>query len=259
MGKKSNVQSADSADKILKSLPEPFRSTLLSMYELRPQLGTDGKRHALDGVTLLSPKQGMWLNRLCRDLAPTRSLEIGLAYGYSTAYFLAAIQENGIGHHSAVDPFQIEKWRGIGACLPGRLGMSHKFRFVEEKSAAALQRFADAGETFDLIFIDGNHRFDNALVDFTLSAELCRTGGIIVLDDLWMPSIRSVVAFITSNRKDFRTLAAPTSNMAAFERISDDTRAWNHYIDFSMSRPARNGLHNRITQMFAWPRHALQR
>jgi hypothetical protein len=83
-----------------------------------------------------------------------------------------------------------------------------------------------------MIFIDGNHRFDDALVDFTLSAELCPMGGYIILDDMWMPSIRRAVSFIRSNRKDFEELKTPTRNVAAFRRVGEDTRAWNHYANF---------------------------
>lgn len=51
----------------------------------------------------------------------------------------------------------------------------------------------DAAEKFDLIFIDGSHRFDDVLVDFTLAAELCPIGGSIVFDDAFMKSIWTVI------------------------------------------------------------------
>ena len=110
--------------------------------------------------------------------------------------------------------------------------MSDSFRIAEVKSATALVHFADRGEKFEVIFIDGNHRFDDALVDFTLSAELCPRGGCIILDDMWMPSIRRAVAFIRSNRNDFEELTTPVSNIAAFRRIGEDSREWHHYAEF---------------------------
>jgi len=57
-------------------------------------------------------------------------------------------------------------------------------------------------------------------------------GGCIILDDMWMPSIRRVVAFICWNRNDFKELKTPLSNIAAFRRIGEDTREWNHYVEF---------------------------
>jgi predicted O-methyltransferase YrrM len=229
--KKQQAAHRPSPDEILSPLPQPFRSALISMYNGDQQLGSDGERHSLDTKTKIAPEQGVWLYDLCREAKPKTTLEIGLAYGYSTVYFLAAIRENGVGHHTAVDPFQSD-WHGIGLCQLRSLGMSDSFRFIEEKSVSALVYFGDRGERFEMIFIDGNHRFDNALVDFTLSAELCPIAGCIILDDMWMPSIRRVVAFIRSNRKDFEELKTPVSNIAAFRRIGEDTRPWDHYVEF---------------------------
>jgi predicted O-methyltransferase YrrM len=218
-------------DEILSPLPPPFRAALLSMYNGEPQLGSDGKRHSIDGNTRISPEQGMWLYSLCRAAKPKTTLEIGLGYGFSTVYFLAAIRENSVGHHTAVDPFQ-SHWDGIGWRQSRSLDMSDSFRCIEEKSVSALVHFADRGEMFEVIFIDGNHRFDDVFVDFTLSAELCPIGGCIVLDDMWMPSIRMAVAFIRSNRKDFEEIGTPISNIVAFRRISEDARKWQHYVKF---------------------------
>jgi predicted O-methyltransferase YrrM len=229
--------------------PQPFRSALLSMYNGELQLGSDGERHSLDG-TAIGPEQGMWLYDLCREAKPKTTLEIGLAYGYSTVYFLAAICENGVGHHSAIDPFQKGSWHGIGWSQPQTLGMSDSFRFIEENSVSALVHFADRGETFDVIFIDGNHRFDDVLVDFTLSAELCPMGGCIILDDMWMASIRRAVTFIRSNRKDFEELKIPVSNLAAFRRIGEDTRAWHHYVEFFSEPDIMLSAIRRLTPAF---------
>jgi predicted O-methyltransferase YrrM len=218
-------------DEILSPLPQPFRSALLSMYKREPQLGADGQQHSLDG-TLIFRELGMWLYDLCRQVKPKNTLEIGLANGYSTVYFLAAIRENGLGLHSAVDPFQMTHWHGIGQSRSQILGMSDSFRFIDEKSVSALVHFADRGETFEVIYIDGNHRFDDTFVDFTLAAEVCPMGGRIVLDDMSMPSIHRAVAFIRSNRKDFEEIETPVANIAAFRRIGWDTREWDHYVDF---------------------------
>lgn len=213
-------------------LPEPFRSALLSMYRNEPQLGSEGRQHPLDGRTAIGPEQGLWLYSLCREMKPESTLEIGLAYGFSTLYFLAAIHENGTGHHIALDPFQNKLWSGIGVTHAQNLGMIDSFGFIEEKSAPVLLHLAEQGRMFEIIFIDGSHRFDDVLMDFTLSAPLCSTGGCIVLDDMWMPSIRRAVSFVRANRKDFTELKTGFSNIAAFRRIADDARPWNHYEQF---------------------------
>ena len=85
---------------------------------------------------------------------------------------------------------------------------------------------------FEFIFFDGNHRFDDALVDFTLSAEVCPLDGYVVLDDMWMPSIQRTASFIRRNREDFVEATTPIANFAAFERTYKDTPAWDQHIDF---------------------------
>jgi predicted O-methyltransferase YrrM len=230
MFKQQQTVHRPSPDEILSPLPRPFRSALLSMYNGEQQLGSDGERHSFDGNVRISPEQGMWLYSLCREAKPKATLEIGLAYGFSLVYFLAAIRENGVGHHTAVDPFQSD-WHGIGWRQSQSLDMSDSFRLIEEKSISALVHFADRGEMFEVIFIDGNHRFDDVFVDFTLSAELCPMGGCIILHDMWMPSVRMAVAFIRSNRKDFEEIT-PMSSIAAFRRIGEDAREWHHYVEF---------------------------
>jgi predicted O-methyltransferase YrrM len=228
------------------NLPDdPFGSVLASMYAGEPQPGIDGLPHLLDGDTRISAEEGRWIYDLCRRLKPAHTLEIGLAYGFSTLYLLAALRKNGYGDHTAVDPFQRQpaglergSWHGIGMLQASRVGMSERFSLVEEPSFRALVHFADQAKNFEVIFIDGNHRFDDVLVDFTLAAELCPIGGYIVCDDMWMPSIRSAVAFLRANRTDFEYVPSPVQNIAAFERTAADSRNWDHFGQFAVARPA---------------------
>jgi predicted O-methyltransferase YrrM len=55
------------------------------------------------------------------------------------------------------------------------------------------------GRQFDFAFIDGDHRFDGAFLDLYYMTRLVRPGGLIVLDDLWMPSIRMAVSYGEKN------------------------------------------------------------
>ena len=235
------------------SLDDPFRGLLCSMYRGEPQVGTDGRLHQLDGLVRIAPSEGMWLHDLCRGVKPAQTLEIGLAYGFSTLFFLAAIKANGQGVHWAVDPGQTDLWHGIGVERARLVGMDHAFRFVEEKSVQALPRFAQQGLTFDVIFVDGAHYFDSALVDFVLASAVCKPGGYIVLDDLWLPPIRKVAAFIRTNRLDFAEVELPLqrvwsrwstrapgniirdvalANVAVFQKTGEDSRDWRHFVDF---------------------------
>jgi predicted O-methyltransferase YrrM len=220
-----------SPEETLARLPEPFRPVLLGMYAGDQQPGSDGKLYALDALTRIDPDKGMCLYDLCRSLKPQKTVEIGLGYGYSTLYILAALRENGMGSHTAIDPYQFV-WNEIGFNQPDKVAMGHAFRFICEKSFPAMADLARKGERFELIFIDGSHRFDDVLVDFTLSAEASPVGGYILLDDLWMPSIQCAVSFIRKNRKDFEEIPTASSDLAAFKRIGEDAREWKFHADF---------------------------
>jgi len=219
---------------ILSSILEPFRSALLSMYAGDSQLGTDGEKHAIDPAIGISPAEGIWIYELCRQIKPQATLEIGLACGFSTLYFLAALAENGSGRHTSVDPYQMKapgQWAGIGLAQGRRLG-GERFRFIEERSFAALNHLADNSEHFDIIFVDGRHFFDVVVTEFTLGAELCTMGGYIILHDMWLPAIKRAVAFFRTNRTDFKYIETPLDNIAVFRRAATDDRQFKHFVDF---------------------------
>ncbi len=219
---------------ILSSLPEPFRSVLLSMYAGDSQRGTDGQDHPINPATGISPAEGIWIYELCRKIKPQATLEIGLAYGFSTLYFLAALAANNSGRHTSIDPYQLKtpgQWAGIGLAHGRNLG-GERFRFIEEPSFAALTHLADNSACFDIIFVDGRHFFDIVVTEFTLSAELCSMGGYIILHDMWLPAIQRAAAFIRANRKDFTHIETPLSNFAVFRHTGTDDRQFKHFVDF---------------------------
>jgi predicted O-methyltransferase YrrM len=233
----------------LEDLRPPFRKRLKSMYSGELQPGTNGPVE-LDKLTRISEPQGMWIYETHRRLKPNRSLEVGLAYGFSTIYILAAIDRTGAGHHTALDPFQQNSWHGVGALQAKHLGMEPSFQMLEEFSIPALARFATQKVGFELIYIDGNHKFDDVFVDFTLAAEVCPLGGNIILDDMWMPSVQTAVSWIRSNRTDFREISTPIDNIAQFERIDEDRRAWDHFVRFGTpdSGTQRSSISTRIAR-----------
>jgi predicted O-methyltransferase YrrM len=218
---------------LLASLDDPYRTALVSMYDGRPQWGQDGFEHPLNPLARISPAQGMWIYQLCRQVRPSATLETGLAYGFSTIFFLAARQKNDLGNHTAIDPLQLHTpgWAGIGLEHGRRFGGEH-FQFLEETSATALARLAHEGRRFEVIFIDGSHLFDDVMLDFTLGALLCPPDGHIILDDTSMPAIQRAVSFVRTNRLDFVEVPTPAPNTAVFRRIGRDTRPWYHFVEF---------------------------
>jgi predicted O-methyltransferase YrrM len=228
---------ADPAE-VLSALDEPFRSTLIRMYGANSLPGSDGQMHPFYRETGIPAEQGRWMYDLCRSTKASRTLEVGFAYGFSTLFFLAAVTKNGGGAHVAVDPFELSHWHGIGLAAVREVGMESGFRHLSELSDRAATDLAREEATFDVIFIDGNHRFDDAIVDFSLYSPRCKRGGHIVLDDMWMPSLQSAASFVRTNRSDFAEVATPLPRLAVFQKVGEDERRWDHFEGFSVANAA---------------------
>jgi predicted O-methyltransferase YrrM len=223
----------ESIDQIIQVLPDKFKGTLLSMYDGQDQLGLDGNMHKLDLSTKITPMQGMCIYNLCQEMKPQKTLEIGFAYGFSTLYFLAYIESNNRGIHTAIDPFEEDYWHGIGLQNIKELNMESSFQFIPDYDLYAIPELAKKNQKFDVIFIDGDHRFDYVLLDFTLCDHILSDNGYIIFHDVGMPAIKKVVRFIYRNRLDYQVQKdIHSSHMLVFKKISDDQRKWNHYSSF---------------------------
>jgi predicted O-methyltransferase YrrM len=172
------------------------------------------------------------LVQLYTELKPQRMMEIGPGYGFSTVYFVMAMQQSGDSHHIAIDPHQHASFHGIGTTRIALLQIEDRFTLLERQSATASSFLAAGGLQAQLTFIDGTHCFDNALVDFFLADAICAPGGIIVFGDMWMPSIEKVVRFIASNRRDYQHRPTDVQNVAVFYKIGRNERPWDDYVDF---------------------------
>ena len=215
-------------------------SFLAEMYSSTHLLGTESREPvALMAAVRIAIAQGSEINRLARSIDAARTLEIGLAYGFSAVWMLEAILLKDESCHVAVDPFEKVVWAGVGLEQVGRYcTRSSAFQWIPETSLEALTSFIRSGETIDLAFIDGDHRFDSALLDFFLVDQILRVGGIVAFDDLWMPAIRTVASFVETNRS-YRLIPQQARNMVAFEKLADDGREWDHFVPFQVHRSKR--------------------
>jgi predicted O-methyltransferase YrrM len=211
---------------------ERTRALLDSYYRGDPQQGLDGQWHALDPKTRISAEQGELLAALHVKLRPAVSIEVGMAYGYSTFFIADVMHEHGYGQHFVIDPFQRGHWRGIALAAIDKLDFAKRVRHVNDYSLPALVRMQEQGVRAGYVFIDGMHTFDGAFVDFMCADRLLDVGGIIVLDDMWMPSIRKVAAFIRRNLGHYQVLETPVANVFCVMKKTEDTRAWDHFVDF---------------------------
>jgi predicted O-methyltransferase YrrM len=137
-----------------------------------------------------------------RDLAiaegAARTIEVGLALGMSALFLCQAVLGRA-GGHIAIDPFQRESWNGAGLRTLRDAGVEGIVEVIEEESQLALPRLLTEGRRFDFGFIDGDHRFEGVFLDLYFMIRVVEPGRLVVVDDMWMPSVRTAVSYVERN------------------------------------------------------------
>jgi len=215
----------------LAAFPNDVATRLASMYRGEPQRGTDGELHELDEVTRIPVAQALQLFELHRAERPSLSIEVGLAYGFSTLVFTAAAREHG-GRHVAIDPFAERDWHGVGLVHARAVAEEGRFRHLAERSSIALARLAADGTRARFVYVDGAHRFDDVMVDMVLGDSVLEEGGLLLLDDTWLLSVQKALRFFETNRADYRREPCPVTNLAVLRKVARDARDWRHFVDF---------------------------
>lgn len=148
----------------------------------------------IDLADCIDPREGEFLSSMITDRPHIkRTLEIGCAYGLSALHICDATHGRNGASHTMLDPYQHSQWQGVGVCNLDRAGFQH-WHLIERKSEHALPELdAEGVEKFDLILIDGWHTFDHTLIDAFYATRLLNAGGILVIDDVNFPAVRSVV------------------------------------------------------------------
>jgi predicted O-methyltransferase YrrM len=129
-----------------------------------------------------------------------RTLEVGFSFGMSTCHLLTAHEVTGGVEHVAIDPFQMSKYyQGTGLINVTHCGLLSRLNWVKELSNIALPRMYANGDKFDLCFVDGSHIFTDIIVDAYFCMSMLPEGGTLVLDDCWLPAVRTVRNILVSN------------------------------------------------------------
>jgi predicted O-methyltransferase YrrM len=205
---------------------------LETLYAGGCHLGTDGHLHEVDTQVRIGQEQGQIIAALHGQLRPTLSVEIGLAYGFSTLFILDSMRRGQYGRHIAIDPGADYYWHGIGLQAVKETGLSERFTWIKAPSHEAFPQLLARGDRAQFVYIDGAHLFDYALVDFFLSDKILDIDGLIVFDDLWLPAIKRLVSFVSTNAPWYRRIDANCDNLAVFKKVGSDARAWDHFEDF---------------------------
>lgn len=155
-----------------------------SLVPLRDEVMQEMEAYAKEvGFPIIGAAAGYFNYMIARLMGATRVFELGSGYGYSTAWFARAVQENGGGvvHHVVWDEELSQKARGY----LGRLGYSDIVRFHVGEAVETLRNTAGP---FDLMFNDIDKRGYPASIP--VIKEKLRPGGVLLIDNmLWHGAI----------------------------------------------------------------------
>ena len=133
-------------------------------------------------------------------IQPQQTLEIGLAYGASATLFCELHRQQGRGgKHHAIDPFQKDNWHGAALAHLQDSALDSCFTFHADYSSQVLPRLCSQAQTFDLIYIDGSHLFEDVFLDFFYAHQLLNIGGVLAFDDSSDANVLKVIRFIRAN------------------------------------------------------------
>ena len=147
----------------------------------------------------MNPGDRRALYYLVRHVRPESVLEIGTQAGASTVHLAAALADSGGAAERRLLTADIKDvnhpeeaaWRSFGlpqspAEAMRRLGYE---RLVEFRVGRSLDVLRDSGETYDLIFLDGDHRLKTVAAEIPLALRRLRPGGFLLLHDFF-PGLR---------------------------------------------------------------------
>lgn len=158
-------------------------------------------------VNLLRPRmiaghlQGRILKMFCRMLRPRRVLEIGTYTGYATLCMAEGLEEGSLIHTIEIND-EMENF------IQKYLSRSSYKDRIRLHFGDAMEIVPRLGETFDLVYIDGDKRMYSAYYDRMFP--FVRTGGLILADNtLWdgkvveeeIPSDRQTCGILAFNDK----------------------------------------------------------
>jgi len=232
--------------------------------------GRSGRVHELHSA--IDREKGEFLRSIVANHPQiVRTLEVGCAYGLSSLFICSELAKRVGASHTIIDPFQNTDWDGVGTLNLDNAGIEF-YRFIEDLSEFALPDLLRETEgSFDLIFVDGFHTFDQSLLDCYYATRLLRIGGVLVLDDVALlpvgraalyfqsyPCYETLAAVTETRRKPAKAVVSkvlktvfsrdrwskvmaaslarklldyPRTEMIALRKIADDTREWNWYTD----------------------------
>ncbi len=157
----------------LESLVPPRNAVMMEMEAYAREVG----------FPIIGVAGGYFLYQIARMTGARQIFELGSGYGYSTAWFARAVQENGGGvvHHVVWDEDLSQKARGY----LGRLGYGDVVQYHVGEAVETLKQTEGA---FDLMFNDIDKKGYPASI--AVIKEKLKPGGVLLIDNiLWHGAI----------------------------------------------------------------------
>jgi predicted O-methyltransferase YrrM len=198
---------------------------------------SDGTIHDLFPVAASAAEGEALRDWVLREQA-TRTVEVGFGYGISALHICEGLVMNSGKNprHVVIDPNQATRFSNCGLQFLDEAGVGEMVDLHAEDSQISLPRFLDEARSFDLAFIDGNHRFERVFVDLFYLGRLIQPGGIIFLDDYQLPGVARAASFFASN------LGWTLAEVSAYDDLHQwavlrtsvvpDERSFDHFVDF---------------------------
>jgi caffeoyl-CoA O-methyltransferase len=172
------------------------------------------------GFPIVGPVAGQLCYQTARMMGAQRVFELGSGYGYSTAWFARAVQENGGGvvHHVVWD----EKLSNMARQHLAALGYGDIVRYHVSEAVQALR---ETDGPFDLIFNDiDKHQYPGSI---PVIIEKLRPGGVLIIDNM----------FLGGGIFDENNKSENVEGVREVTRLLSDTNQW-----ITSLAPIRDGL-----------------
>jgi predicted O-methyltransferase YrrM len=201
---------------------------------------------------------------------PLSILEIGSWEGRSAIFFLEFFAHSRLtcadtfegGREHVRDPVFSQSLGGIEQRFDHNLSnYGARCEKMKMRSLPALDKLAESGRLFDLIYIDGSHQRDDVLLDSIMSWRLLAQGGHIIWDDyLWdtdRPSQeapkQAIDTFLNLNRGKFTVVHL---GYQIIIRRVPSSEPWDGRITLRPARTLRNLTRFLLKQPIKFTPHA---
>ena len=150
-----------------------------------------------------------WFSTIPPFSKPIKYLEIGILYGANAISVANSYAKHPDSEIHCIDPWERYTEEGNDAyeniheiydiCMQNikNSGCENKFHIYKDYSYNILPSFQE--NTFDMIYIDGNHEQTSVLEDLVLSFRKLKSDGYLIMDDVgWGTASSGIIAFLNT-------------------------------------------------------------